>query len=316
MDNLIHFVIQHGYAVLFIWIFTETMGLPVPSAPLLVMVGALAGGGQMNLLLCISLGVCAALPSVIFWYSMGRQHGANVLSLICRISLEPDSCVRQTENIYTRFGAQALLVIIFLPGLSSVSTSLAGVIRMRLSRFLLFSCMVILIWVGTYTLIGYAFSEELERALAYVMGMGRMLFVLVVGGLMTYILRKYAVRRSLLRELSIERITPEELKEKLDGGEDIIIIDVRRALDFEAEPYIIPGAVRILFEQVESNPVVPNDREIVVYCTRPNEASSARVAILLRQRGIMRVRPLAGGFHSWRDHNYPVELVTRQEAEK
>lgn len=265
--DFIPFLIQHGYIVLFVWIFAETMGLPVPSAPLLVMVGALAGGGQMNLLLCISLGVCAALPSDIFWYSMGRQHGGKVLSWVCRISLEPDSCVRKTENIYSRFGARALLVIKFIPGLSAVSTPLAGVIHMHLSRFLLFSSAGILIWVSAYILVGYIFSDELERALAYAMGMGRTLFVLVGGGLTMYILRKYALRQRFLRELSIARITPEELKEKLDSGEDMMIIDVRQELDFEADPYIIPGAVRIRFEQAESNPVVSGNREIIVYCT-------------------------------------------------
>jgi len=125
---------------------------------------------------------------------MGRLRGGKVLSLIRRISLEPDSCVPRTENIYGRFGARALLVIKFIPGLSGVSTPLAGVIHMRLSRFLLFSGVGILIWVGAYTLIGYVFSEELERALAYVMGMGRTLSVLVIGGLMIYILRKYVIR--------------------------------------------------------------------------------------------------------------------------
>ncbi|SPQ02002.1 conserved membrane hypothetical protein [Candidatus Sulfobium mesophilum] len=265
--DFIPFLIQHGYVVLFVWIFAETMGLPVPSAPLLVMVGALAGGGQMNLLLCISLGVCAALPSDIFWYSMGRQHGGKVLSWVCRISLEPDSCVRKTENIYSRFGARALLVIKFIPGLSAVSTPLAGVIHMHLSRFLLFSSAGILIWVSAYILVGYIFSDELERALAYAMGMGRTLFVLVGGGLTMYILRKYALRQRFLRELSIARITPEELKEKLDSGEDMMIIDVRQELDFEADPYIIPGAVRIRFEQAESNLVVSGNREIIVYCT-------------------------------------------------
>ena len=267
MDNLIPFLIQHGYAVLYTWIFAETMGLPVPSAPLLVMVGALAGGGQMNLLLCISLGVCAALPSDIFWYSMGRQHGGKVLSWICRISLEPDSCVRKTENIYSRYGARALLAIKFIPGLSAVSTPLAGVIHMGLPRFLLFSGAGILIWVSAYTLLGYLFSDELERTLAYAMGMGRTLSMLVIGGLTIYTVRKYILRRRFLRELSISRIAPEELKEKLDSGEDIMIIDVRQELDFEAEPYIIPGAVRIPFEEAESNPLVSGEHEIVVYCT-------------------------------------------------
>jgi hypothetical protein len=138
---------------------------------------------------------------------------------------------------------------------------------MRLSRFLLFDSLGILVWVGAYILFGYIFSKEIDRALAYAAGMGKTLSVLVVGGLSVYILRKYALRRRFLRQLSIARITPEELKRKLDAGEDILIIDVRHALDFEADPYIIPGAVRIPSEQLENHPEVPSDREVVLYCT-------------------------------------------------
>jgi membrane protein DedA with SNARE-associated domain len=267
MDNVLPFLMQHGYAVLFIWILAETMGFPIPSAPLLITIGALAGGGHINLLLCIGLGVCAALLSDIFWYSIGGRYGSKVLSVICRISLEPDSCVRRTENIYARYGARALLVIKFIPGLSAVSMPLAGIIRMRLSRFLLFGGMGILVWVSAYTLIGYIFSEELDRALEYALRTGRTLSLIVAGGLALYVLRKYARRRRFLHELFIARITPEELKQKLDAGEDIVIIDVRHSLDFEADPYIIPGALRIPSEQLENYPEVPGDREVVVYCT-------------------------------------------------
>jgi len=138
MENVIPFLIQHGYAVLFVWVLAETMGLPLPSAPLLVTAGAVAGVGKMNLFLCIGVGVCAALLSDIFWYSMGRQRGGKVLSQLCRISLEPDSCVRRTEDNFSRYGARSLLVTKFLPGLSAVSTPLAGITRMRLPLFLLF----------------------------------------------------------------------------------------------------------------------------------------------------------------------------------
>jgi hypothetical protein len=144
---------------------------------------------------------------------------------------------------------------------------LAGIIRMRLSRFLLFGSMGILVWVSAYTLIGYIFSEELDHALEYAMRTGRTLSVIVGGGLTLYILRKYTSRRRFLHELFIARITPEELKQKLDAGEDIMIIDVRHTLDFEADPYIIPGALRIPSEQLENYPEVPGDREVVVYCT-------------------------------------------------
>ncbi len=189
------------------------------------------------------------------------------MSLLCRISLEPDSCVRRTEDIFSRYGARSLLITKFFPGLSAVSTPLAGITRMRLPRFLLFDSLGVLVWVCVYTFLGYLFSEELDRALDYAMGMGKTLFVLATGGLAVYILRKYALRRRFLRELFIARITPDELKRKLEVGEDIVIIDVRHSLDFEADPHIIPGALRIPFEQIESHPEISSDREIVVYCT-------------------------------------------------
>lgn len=124
-----------------------------------------------------------------------------------------------------------------------------------------------ILWVGSFTAFGYLFSEQLDHASAYAASMGNMLFLLVAGGLSIYILRKYSLRRRFLRELFVARITPEELKQKLDSGEDVMIIDVRHALDFEVDPYLIPGTLRIPSEQLESYPEVPKDREVVVYCT-------------------------------------------------
>jgi len=267
MTPLLPFLIQHGYTLLFFWVLVETMGVPIPSVPLLITVGALAGVGQMNLQICIGLGVCAALLSDIFWYSLGWYRGRRVLSLLCRISLEPDSCVRRTENVFERYGAPSLLIIKFIPGLSAVSTPLAGIIRMSLPRFLFFDSMGISIWIGAYTLFGYIFSKEVDRALVYAAGMGTTFLVLTAGGLTIYILWKYASRRRFIHELSIARITPEELKRKLDAGERVLIIDVRHALDIDAEPYIIRGALRIPVEQAEGHVDVSGDREVVVYCT-------------------------------------------------
>lgn len=316
MEHVVPFLKEYGYAVLFFWVFGVTMGLPLPTAPLFITVGALAGLGHLNLLLCIGLGTCAALLSDIFWYRMGRRQGGKVLSQVCRISLEPDSCVRWTENVFARHGASALLVTKLVPGLSAVSTPLAGVIRMRMPLFLLFDLMGILIWIGVYTLLGYVFREQLDSALSYASGMGNTVLVLVGGVLALYILWKYRVRRRFYRELGIARITPEDLKLKLDAGDDILIMDVRNTLDFEADPHIIPNAVRIPSELLDTYPDVPSGREAVVYCTCPNEASSAQVALRLRQRGITHVRPLAGGLHAWRDHGYPMEAGGAQKSEK
>lgn len=267
MDNVIPFLTEHGYTLMFLWVLAETMGLPIPSAPLLVAVGALAGVGTASLFLCIVVGVCAALLADTFWYLMGLLRGPQVLSQLCRLSLEPDSCVRNTENIFARYGARSLLMAKFLPGLSAVSTPLAGIIHMRLSRFLLFDSLGAVLWIGAYTLVGYIFSEELDHALAFAMGMGKMLVVLMAAVLSLYMLWKYVLRRRFLQELAIARITPEELKRKLDAGEDMLIIDVRHALDFQADSSVIPGALRIPLERFETHPDIPRGREVVVYCT-------------------------------------------------
>ena len=268
MNDIISFLIQHGYTVLFFWVLAETLGLPIPSVPLLITVGALAGGGDMSLLLGIGIGVSAAFLGDFFWFFLGRRLGGRVLSKICRISLEPDSCVRRTENIFARFGARALMVTKFFPGLSAVSTPLAGTTGMRFMRFVFFDGVGILLWVGAYILLGFVFSRELDRALDYAVGMGRTLGLIVTGALLIYILQRYAMRRRFLKQLSVARITPEELKRKLDAGENVMVIDIRHALDFEADPAIIPGALRIPFETMEDQqPNVPANREIVVYCT-------------------------------------------------
>jgi membrane protein DedA with SNARE-associated domain/rhodanese-related sulfurtransferase len=314
MENIIPFLIQHGYTVVFVWVFAETMGLPLPSPPLLITVGTMAGVGELNLFLCIGAGVCAALVSDLFWFVMGRRRGGKVLSLVCRISLEPDSCVRQTVNIFSRYGGRSLLVTKFLPWFGAVSTPMAGITGMRLWRFLMFDGLGVIIWISSYTLLGYIFSRELDRVLDYAAGTGKTLSVLLASGLALYIIRKYTLRRRILRELYIARITPEELKQKLDAGEDVVIIDLRHELDFINDPYIIPGALRIPLEEVARHPVVSSDREVVAYCTCPNEASSAQVVLRLFKGGVTRIRPLAGGFHAWRDRDYPVQLVEKQKT--
>jgi membrane protein DedA with SNARE-associated domain len=267
VNDLLPFLIQHGYEVLFFWVLAETMGFPIPSVPLLIAMGALAESGQVSLYLSIGLAVCAALMSDLFWYSMGRLRGGRVLTWICRITLEPDSCVRRTNNLFARHGARALLITKFIPGMGVVSMPMAGVMRMRLSRFLFLDGLGALAWVGGYTLIGYLFGRQLDRVLAYAAGMGRTFTVLVASGLTIYVLRKYLSRKKFIRELSIASITPQELKRKLDGGDSILIIDVRSEVDFAADPTVIPGAIRVPYEKMEGLADIAKGREIVVYCT-------------------------------------------------
>jgi membrane protein DedA with SNARE-associated domain len=268
MDDAIHFLLRHGYIVLFVWVLAEQIGLPLPAVPFLFAAGALGGSGRLNLGLAIGVAVLASLLSDVTWYEIGRRRGRRVLHLLCRISLEPDSCVRRTEEVFARHGARSLLVAKFIPGLSTAAPPLAGIFRMRLHRFLLFDSLGALIWAGAFAGIGYLFSGQLEQLAAHALRMGASLAGILAGCLAVYILWKYAQRHRFLRQLRIARITPEELKRRLDEGEDVMIVDLRHSLDFEGEPYTIPGALRLPPEEVERrHHEIPRDRDVVLYCT-------------------------------------------------
>ena len=268
MDDAVHFLLRHGYIVLFVWVFAEQIGLPLPAAPFLFAAGALGGSGRLNLGLAIGVAVLASLLSDVTWYEIGRRRGSQVLQLLCRISFEPDSCVRRTEEVFARHGARSLLVAKFVPGLSTAAPPLAGIFRMRLRRFLLFDSLGALIWAGAFAGLGYLFSDQLEQLTAYALRMGASLAGVLAGCLAVYILWKYAQRHRFLRQLRIARIAPEELKRRLDDGEDVLIVDLRHSLDFEAEPHIIPGALRLPPEELERrHHEIPRDRDVVLYCT-------------------------------------------------
>lgn len=268
MRTFLGFLVDHGYVVLFVWVLLEQGGFPIPSIPLLLAAGALAGAGKLNLALCVAVPIIASSISDFFWYEIGKRRGGSVLNLICRISLEPDSCARRTEDLYARLGAKSLLIAKFVPGFSSVAPPLAGIFRMRRSRFLLYDALGTLLWSATFTGLGFAFSSQLEQVARYALRLGETLVFLIVSALAVYILYKYIQRQRFLRGLRIARITPEELKRMLDAGENIQIVDLRHSVEFDADPLTIPGALRLDPNELEKRQQeILRDRDIVLYCT-------------------------------------------------
>lgn len=268
MHRALEFLIQHGYVVLLAWAFTEQVGIPVPAMPLLLAAGALAGTGHLNFLLALACAGLGAVAADSFWFALGRYKGIKILQILCRISLEPDSCVRRTEGIFAKQGARSLLVAKFLPGLGLVTPPLAGIFHMRLRRFLLFDGLGCLLWAGTFLCLGYVLSGQIEEVAARLASLGGWLLVLLLGAFAGYILYKFLARQRFLRELRIARITVDELKEKLDQGEELVIVDLRHSLDFQALPETIPGAMRIDANELqENNERLPRDREVILYCT-------------------------------------------------
>lgn len=269
MSDTLAFLLQYGYVILYACVLAEQIGLPVPAVPVLLGMGALAGAGEMSLALALGVVLAASLPPDLVWYELGRRRGPRVLARICAISLEPDWCVRRTESMFIRFGRKLLLVAKFVPGLSAVASPLAGSAGVARWQFILLDVTGALLWAGTWMGIGYAFSEALDVVAGWVARLGGYALLLAGAALAAYVVLKYAKRQRIFRELRMARITPDELRRRIDAGDGgLAIIDTRSALDVRAVPFLIPGAIRIDADEVERRHAeLPKDREIVLYCT-------------------------------------------------
>jgi membrane protein DedA with SNARE-associated domain len=264
--ELIHLVERHGYALLFFWVLAEQGALPIPSAPLLVAVGALVRTGSLHALPAMACCLAGALAADIVWFCFGRRRGRRVLRFICRVSLEPDSCVRQTENAFMKYGLNTLLIAKFVPGLNAVAAPLAGDSGVGVARFLGLDSLGILIWSGTYLAVGYLFSDQIEDALRYAQRLGSGVLLLLAVLLLAWVSWKFIQRQRFLKKLEVARITPEELRDRMDAGESLYIVDLRNTLDNDWPP--IPGAVRLAIEDLtNTSSQIPRDREIILYCT-------------------------------------------------
>ncbi len=264
----LEFLMRHRYAVLFGVVLAEQLGLPVPAVPFLLAAGALAGMGRLELAPALLAVWLASVLSDTFWFELGRRRGGKVLRLLCRLSLEPDSCVRRTEEAFVRRGPNTLLVAKFVPGLNTVAPPLAGVIGMRRARFLVLAGAGTLLWAGTWMLVGWIFRRQLDRLAQAASELGGRLGLVLALAFGGWLLFKWDQRRRFLRRLWVARIEPAELKRLMDAGEEVVVVDLRGRLDFKADPVVIPGAVRLDPEDVEAGRgQMPRDREIVLYCT-------------------------------------------------
>jgi len=310
MSDLLQFLSKFGYIAVFGAAFAEQIGLPLPAATLLIGMGALSRSGEVSFAAVVATASAAALIADLIWYELGHLHGRSVLRLLCRISLEPDSCVRRTEDAFERLELWVLIPAKFVPGFNAAAVPLAGMMKTPPLRFLAFDIPGIMLWSGSYTLLGYVFSSEIERLLMYLGRLGASLFLFVGAVAAAYIVYKIRQRKKFLKALSVMRITPEELKARMDAKQDIVVFDMRNRLDRNMDPVRIPGAFHILPEHIEFHPDdLDFSRDIVIYCNCPNEATSARVAIQLQRKGLTNARPLQGGLEAWRALNFPVESL-------
>jgi len=308
MRSAFTFVVTHGYLVIAVVSFVDQFGIPFPAYPFLVAAGALARSGQLSLPSAGLVAVTAAIVAHTIWYEAARRGRGDVVGFMCRVSLEPDVCVRRAHDFFARWGGGALVLSNLVPGVGVVTQPIAGILRMPRALFLGLNLLGAVLWAGLPLALGYGFSVEVESILDAAAQLGNSVVVLLAGVFVAYLGWKVFRRRILYRELRMARITPEELWQRLERKEPLVVLDLRHPLELVGDPHVIPGAVRMSPEELEQRySEIPRDRDVVLYCSCPNEATAARAALRLKRRGFTRVRPLAGGFPAWRAKGYALD---------
>jgi membrane protein DedA with SNARE-associated domain len=260
--------LQHGYLFLFFYMLAVTAGLPIPADPVLLLMGAMVGNHRYFLIPALAAVVIPALLGDTLWYQLGRHKGRSILGLLCRLSLEPDTCVRKTEAIFVKRGAGALLFAKFIPGMGLVSTSLAGVSKMQYWRFLLADAAGCTLWAGAYLLLGRVFYREIDSLMRLLGLFGRRAGIVVLTLITLYVLGKYFQRRRFLRKLRINRVTPPEARALLDGGEPVTVIDLRHPAEIQREGMKIAGAIVVRPDDLRSlSHEIPESQQIILYCS-------------------------------------------------
>jgi membrane protein DedA with SNARE-associated domain/rhodanese-related sulfurtransferase len=316
MNEILELLVRHGAAILFAVVFVEQTGIPLPAAPWLLAAGALIGAGKLNWWIALSAATFGSLLGDLIWFYLGRHYGNRVLGLLCRVSLEPDSCARRMQNLFTRYGMRGLVLAKFIPGLGTLAPPLAGNSGVSTIRFILLDGLSSVLYGGCFILVGVLFSQQLEQIINALTGLGRNAISVVAGPAALYIAYKYFQRYRLLSGLRMARITVEELYQKQEAGEHPVILDLRQQVELELNPTVIRGALHMTTDEVEHrHQEIPRDRDIILYCSCPNEVTSAGVALHLHRKGISRVRPLLGGIDAWKERNYPTEQRVSKNQE-
>lgn len=302
MDTLLHIIESYGLWVVFFCVLLDQGGLPFPSYAPMIVTAALATDKHESLLPVLLVATAAALIADLTWFAGGRRFGGQLLRLMCRVSLSPDSCVGLTRNIYSRWGAPSLILAKYIPGFAAVSTTLAGESGISVRRFIIYDGIGAALWAAGAVALGAIFHEAVEAVLIQLDQLGQLALLLLIAAIAVFVLFKWWQRQSFMTQIRMSRISIDELATLLDSGSGATILDVRSPERRAASGWI-PGSINV--RDIAELPLAPGD-EVIVYCDCPNDASAAVVARKLKERGFKRVRPLSGGLEAWQARGRPV----------
>lgn len=300
-----HLIEQYGLLVVFVNAFCDQIGLPVPAYLSFLVTGAMVEDGHFGFTGLLVTAVAGALIADMFWFYTGKRYGTRVMAKLCKLSLSPDSCVKQTETFYLKLGPSSLLFCKFIPGFASISSALAGSLKTKTLTFVLFDSFGAVLWVGSGLGLGYLFSPAIDKLLVLLMELGKWGGLIIALAFALFISKKWWERHQFLQSLKMARISVEDLYTLIEQGRNPVIVDTR-APQFLEDGWI-PGAIFIDTNNMGTliDRVHPNE-QIILYCSCPNEATAATIAKSLRELGYLNVRPLAGGIDAWNAAGYRI----------
>ena len=308
--DFVGLIAAQGYWIVLAVAFVDQFGTPIPAIAILLAAGAVAGEGQLSVAGVLAAACVGTVAGDAVLYQCGRWRGGPVMRSLCSFSLAPDTCIRKTESSFQRLGWKALVIAKFVPGLALFAAPVAGALRMPFAPFLLFDSIGSLFYNIVVIGLGFVLHDQLDRVVGWFHALGSAAIPVVAGAIAAYWAWRIVQKRRVIRSLRSRRLSPEALRQRLESGDPPSIIDLRTAIAFEVTRQILPGAIRLDPEELEArHSDIPRHRDVVLYCTCPNETTSARVALALKKRGIERVFPLEGGLEAWVERGYPVEVV-------
>jgi len=318
--DFVGLIVAHGYWIVLAVAFVDQFGTPVPAIAILLTAGAVAGQGHLSLAGVLAAAWAGTVAGDAVLYQCGRWRGGPLMRRLCSFSLAPDTRVRKTETSFQRLGWKALVIAKFVPGLALFAAPVAGALRTPFATFLVFDSLGSLFYNVVVIGLGFALHDQLDRVVGWFHALGSAAIPVVAGAIMAYWAWRIIQKRRILRALRCRRLTPDALRLRLQSGDPVRILDLRTAISYEASRQTLPGSIRMDPEELDArHSDIPRDCDVVLYCTCPNETTSARVALALKKRGIERVFPLEGGLEAWVLCGYPVEgtapkTVTRADG--
>ena len=309
MELPTHILLTYGYLLLFAWVLVEQFGIPLPATPILLAAGALTAH-ELSFPLVLAAALAATLIADSTWFLIGRKYGRFVLRFLCKMSMEPTICVRRTQDSLGRRRDVTLLVQV-RAGTGDSGPAGSRTKRDELWAVLLFDGMEATLWVSVLLTLGRFFGDLLRRDPDLLDWAGPFSGALLVLGIPWLLCGPRRPPAHGAQEAGVAaRLEPEELKKQLDAGEPVYIVDLRHPLELLPDPFTLPGAVHFSPDTLAARHLeIPRDRDIVLFCTCPSEATAAKTAMALHKLGIERVRPLRGGFDEWKRLGFPLDAI-------